>query len=160
MAKRRRNAPRDYPRTARLNELLREIIALNLVAHLCERGNAARNALLEADQVHAEAGLHRAVPAADRRVGKRVGEVRTEYATDLAGRDIGHCRGHQGTAQRFGFCARGERRTGCCNGTGPFVVETAGVVIHLLHGEDRIDPIPLRMFLEPALQFGFVGRFD
>ena len=27
MAKRRRNAPRDYPRTARLNELLREIIA-------------------------------------------------------------------------------------------------------------------------------------
>lgn len=27
MAKRRRNAARDYPRTARLNELLREIIA-------------------------------------------------------------------------------------------------------------------------------------
>ena len=27
MAKRRRNAPRDYPRTARLNELLREILA-------------------------------------------------------------------------------------------------------------------------------------
>ena len=27
MAKRRRNAPRDYPRTARPNELLREIIA-------------------------------------------------------------------------------------------------------------------------------------
>jgi ribosome-binding factor A len=30
MAKRRRNAPRDYPRTARLNELLREIIASEL----------------------------------------------------------------------------------------------------------------------------------
>ena len=27
MAKRRRNAPRDYPRAARLNELLREIVA-------------------------------------------------------------------------------------------------------------------------------------
>lgn len=27
MAKRRRNAPRDYPRTARLNELLREVLA-------------------------------------------------------------------------------------------------------------------------------------
>ncbi len=27
MAKRRRNSPRDYPRTARLNELLREVIA-------------------------------------------------------------------------------------------------------------------------------------
>ncbi len=30
MAKRRRNAPRDYPRTARLNELLREILASEL----------------------------------------------------------------------------------------------------------------------------------
>lgn len=30
MAKRRRNAPRDYPRTARLNELLREIVATEL----------------------------------------------------------------------------------------------------------------------------------
>ena len=30
MAKRRRNAPRDYPRTARLNELLREIIAAEI----------------------------------------------------------------------------------------------------------------------------------
>ncbi|MGI9624786.1 MAG: 30S ribosome-binding factor RbfA [Acidimicrobiales bacterium] len=27
MAKRRRNSPRDYPRTARLNELLREVLA-------------------------------------------------------------------------------------------------------------------------------------
>jgi ribosome-binding factor A len=30
MAKRRRNSPRDYPRTARLNELLREILASEL----------------------------------------------------------------------------------------------------------------------------------
>lgn len=30
MAKRRRNAPRDYPRTARLNELLREIVAAEI----------------------------------------------------------------------------------------------------------------------------------
>ena len=30
MVKRRRNAPRDYPRTARLNELLREIVASEL----------------------------------------------------------------------------------------------------------------------------------
>ncbi len=30
MAKRRRNAPRDYPRTARLNELLREILAAEI----------------------------------------------------------------------------------------------------------------------------------
>lgn len=30
MTKRRRNAPRDYPRTARLNELLREIVASEL----------------------------------------------------------------------------------------------------------------------------------
>ncbi len=55
MAKRRRNAPRDYPRTARLNELLREILASEL-----ERVDDDRLGLVSISGVDVDSELTRA----------------------------------------------------------------------------------------------------
>lgn len=86
MARRPRSRSRDYPRTARLNELLREIIAEAL-----ERIDDDRLQLVTVISVDVDSDLHRALvyvstldPDTDEEVLEALGEVRTRVQGAVA----------------------------------------------------------------------------
>lgn len=86
MARRPRSRSRDYPRTARLNELLREIIAEAL-----ERIDDDRLQLVTVISVDVDSDLHRALvyvstldPDTDDEVLEALGEVRTRVQGAVA----------------------------------------------------------------------------
>lgn len=86
MARRPRSRSRDYPRTARLNELLREIIAEAL-----ERIDDDRLQLVTVISVDVDSDLHRALvyvstldPAADEEVLEALGELRIRVQSAVA----------------------------------------------------------------------------
>ena len=86
MARRPRSRSRDYPRTARLNELLREIIAEAL-----ERLDDDRLQLVTVISVDVDSDLHRALvyvstldPSTDEDVLEALAEVRTRVQGAVA----------------------------------------------------------------------------
>lgn len=93
MAKRRRNAPRDYPRTARLNELLREIIASEI-----DRIDDDRMGWVSVSAVEVDAELSKAkvfLSSLDERIdeslevlGERKGQIKKAIGTQARVRRV------------------------------------------------------------------------